>query len=117
MEFLSVSGRVLFLTRAADGMRRQLRGEQLTRASAGALADDVSTDEITPVHIMSHYDDRLGRFAYTGFQAGSERPFAPGSVRQSGIEVTVGGKRYGKGSSREHSPAAEKLAGVRLVVA
>ncbi|MEP6826299.1 MAG: aconitase family protein, partial [Ramlibacter sp.] len=27
------------------------------------------------------------------------------------------GRRYGKGSSREHSPAAEKLAGIRLVVA
>ena len=34
-----------------------------------------------------------------------------------GFSVTVAGKRYGKGSSREHSPAAEKLAGIRLVVA
>ena len=34
-----------------------------------------------------------------------------------GIEVSVAGKRYGKGSSREHSPAAEKLAGIRLVIA
>ena len=31
--------------------------------------------------------------------------------------MTVAGKRYGKGSSREHSPAAERLAGIRLVVA
>ncbi|MCZ7153717.1 hypothetical protein NK280_24290 [Salmonella enterica] len=31
--------------------------------------------------------------------------------------MTVAGNRYGKGSSREHSPAAEKLAGIRLVIA
>ncbi len=31
--------------------------------------------------------------------------------------MTVAGGRYGKGSSREHSPAAEKLAGIRLVIA
>ena len=29
----------------------------------------------------------------------------------------MAGKRYGKGSSREHSPAAEKLAGIQLVIA
>jgi 3-isopropylmalate/(R)-2-methylmalate dehydratase large subunit len=29
----------------------------------------------------------------------------------------VAGRRYGKGSSREHSPTAEKLAGVQLVIA
>src|SRR5262249_43194440 len=33
------------------------------------------------------------------------------------IEVLVGGRRYGKGSSREHSPLAELSAGVRLVIA
>jgi 3-isopropylmalate/(R)-2-methylmalate dehydratase large subunit len=31
--------------------------------------------------------------------------------------VVVAGRRYGKGSSREHSPAAELAAGVRLVIA
>jgi 3-isopropylmalate/(R)-2-methylmalate dehydratase large subunit len=31
--------------------------------------------------------------------------------------VLVAGRRYGKGSSREHSPTAEKLAGVQLVIA
>jgi 3-isopropylmalate/(R)-2-methylmalate dehydratase large subunit len=38
-------------------------------------------------------------------------------VQAGGFQVTVGGRRYGKGSSREHSPAAEKLAGIRLVIA
>ena len=34
-----------------------------------------------------------------------------------GLCVTVAGHRYGKGSSREHSPLAEKMAGIRLVIA
>ena len=98
-------------------VRRQMAGEQLTRAEAGALRDDVSTDEITPVAIMSHYDERLARFPYTGFTAGGELPIAAGAVQAGGFSVTVAGRRYGKGSSREHSPAAEKLAGIRLVIA
>jgi 3-isopropylmalate/(R)-2-methylmalate dehydratase large subunit len=87
------------------------------RDDKGALRDDVSTDEITPVHIMSHYDDRLARFPYTGFKSGNTTPIAPGAVQAAGWQVTVAGRRYGKGSSREHSPAAEKLAGIKLVIA
>ena len=98
---LGASPRILLLTR--DGT---------------APADDVSTDEITPVRIMSHYDDTLARFPYTGFTSASgERPVAPGAVQAGGFQATVAGRRYGKGSSREHSPQAEKLAGIRLVIA
>src|SRR5262249_5622293 len=39
------------------------------------------------------------------------------AVREGGFSVTVAGARYGKGSSREHSPTAEKLAGIRIVIA
>lgn len=109
--------RILFLSRGLDAVRAQLAGQDLARAAAGELRDDISTDEITPVAILSHYDDRLARFPYTGFTAGGERPIAAGAVQAGGFRVTVGGRRYGKGSSREHSPAAEKLAGIRLVVA
>jgi 3-isopropylmalate/(R)-2-methylmalate dehydratase large subunit len=77
----------------------------------------VSTDEITPVAILSYYDARLARFAYTGVQCGGEMPIAAGAVQAGGFQVTVAGRRYGKGSSREHSPAAERLAGIRLVIA
>ncbi len=82
-----------------------------------ALRDDISTDEITPVAIMSHYDEKLGGFAYTGVHAGGRNPVARLAVSQAGIQVVVAGARYGKGSSREHSPAAEKHAGVQLVFA
>ncbi|MBC7435939.1 MAG: 3-isopropylmalate dehydratase, partial [Bdellovibrionales bacterium] len=81
------------------------------------LRDDISTDEITPVPILTHYDDKLGRYPYTGFKTTDELPFTTDAVRNAGFSVTVAGKRYGKGSSREHSPAAEKLAGIRLVIA
>ena len=87
------------------------------RDPSGALRDDVSTDEITPVHIMSHYDGRLARFPYTGFKSGGDTPIGPGAAQAGGYQVTVAGRRYGKGSSREHSPAAERLAGIRLVIA
>ena len=83
----------------------------------GRLRDDVSTDEITPVAILSHYDEKLARFPYTGFKADGGFPIGPGAVQAGGYDVTVAGRRYGKGSSREHSPAAEKMAGIRLVIA
>ncbi|MCC2674846.1 MAG: putative Hydro-Lyase [Ramlibacter sp.] len=109
--------RILFLATSANAVRAQLAGARFTLAEAGALRDDVSTDEITPVRILSHYDASLGRFPYTGFTVEGERPIAAGAVQAGGFQVTVGGRRYGKGSSREHSPAAEKLAGIRLVIA
>ncbi|MBP0620692.1 aconitase family protein [Cupriavidus consociatus] len=110
-------GRILFLADSADAMARQLHGEALTLEQAGPLRDDVSTDEITPVPILTHYDDKLGRYPYTGYKVGGACPVAPGAIREGGFSVTVAGNRYGKGSSREHSPAAEKLAGIRLVIA
>ena len=109
--------RVLYLSQDPALIRRQLAGETLTREQAGPLRDDVSTDEITPVHILSHYDDTLGDFAHTGLCCDSENPIARRALRQAGFAVLVAGRRYGKGSSREHSPTAEKLAGVQLVIA
>jgi 3-isopropylmalate/(R)-2-methylmalate dehydratase large subunit len=92
-------------------------GKVLYLRDGGRLRDDVSTDEITPVPILTHYDRRLAQYPYTGFKADGGFPIGKGDVLAGGYEVTVAGKRYGKGSSREHSPTAEKLAGIRLVVA
>ncbi|ODP30988.1 aconitase family protein [Pandoraea sp. ISTKB] len=110
-------GRVLFLSDDPAIVRRQLSGESITRAQAGALRDNVSTDEITPVTVMLTYDERLGRYPYVGFKAGNEMPIGEHDVRRGGFQVTVAGKRYGKGSSRESSPLAELSAGIRLIVA
>ncbi len=107
----------LYLCEDASRVEQQLRGVRLTRAQAGKLRDDVSTDEITPVAILSHYDERLGEFAQTGLKCGDQTPIARRALREAGFSTLVAGRRYGKGSSREHSPTAEKLAGIQLVFA
>jgi len=109
--------KVLYLSQDPALIRRQLGGEHLSRQQAGLLRDDVSTDEITPVHILSHYDDTLGDFAHTGLRCEGVNPVGRRTLREAGFAVLVAGRRYGKGSSREHSPTAEKLAGVQLVIA
>lgn len=107
--------RVLWLAADPTLVRAQLTGEVLS--SRPLLRDDISTDEISPLPAMVHFDARLGRHAHTGFTAGGERPISRDALRDAGVVVLAGGRRYGKGSSREHSPVAELAAGVRLVVA
>ncbi len=111
------TGRVLFLCTDAQRVTAQLSGAVFTPAQAGALRDDISTDEISPLPAMVHFDARLGRHAHTGYTADGQRPIALGALQAAGVQVLVGGARYGKGSSREHSPLAELSAGVQLVVA
>jgi 3-isopropylmalate/(R)-2-methylmalate dehydratase large subunit len=109
--------RCLFLSQDAACVRAQLAGATPALADALPLRDDVSTDEISPLPAMVHFDATLGRYPYTGFTAGGERPVARDAVRMARFEVVVAGRRYGKGSSREHSVVAERSAGVRLVIA
>jgi 3-isopropylmalate/(R)-2-methylmalate dehydratase large subunit len=117
MTTFKLTGRLLFLSVSPEIMQRQLSGSNVTSTEAGRLRDDVSTDEITPLPIMTNYDEKLGRYTYTGYKCGEEFPFKTDSVRHGNFAVTIAGSRYGKGSSREHSPAAEKLAGIKLVIA
>jgi len=109
--------KTLYLSQNPAQIEGQLHGQRLTLAQAEPLRDDISTDEITPVAILSHYDATLGEFAHTGLRCGGQSPIARGQLRAAGFEVLVAGQRYGKGSSREHSPTAERLAGIRLVFA
>jgi 3-isopropylmalate/(R)-2-methylmalate dehydratase large subunit len=114
---VNASGRVLFLCEDPARVREQLAGRDFSREQAWALRDDVSTDEISPLAALVHFDATLGRFAHTGFSAGGELPIGRDALRNAHIEVLVAGRRYGKGSSREHSPLAEQSAGVQLVIA
>ncbi len=114
---LSFSCNLFFLCSEAEKIASQLAGQRLTLAQAGPLRDDISTDEITPVHILSYYDDRLGSYAHTGLKVSGKLPIARDALKSVPASVLVAGARYGKGSSREHSPMAEKLAGVQLVIA
>jgi 3-isopropylmalate/(R)-2-methylmalate dehydratase large subunit len=116
---LRFQGRVLYLVDDADLMRRQLEGEdlELTAELRGKLRDQISTDEITPAYICYYFDETLGEFPYLGLRAGGEAPVTRGSVKKGGFVCSVAGKRRGKGSSREQSPYAEMMAGIRVVVA
>ena len=111
------AGRILFLCQSFDKLSSQLEGAPFTLERLNDLRDDISTDEITPAAILSHFDGKLARYPYTGFTVEGQRPVQVGAVQAGPFNVVVAGQRYGKGSSREHSPMAEKLAGVQLVIA
>ncbi|WP_028220364.1 aconitase family protein [Paraburkholderia oxyphila] len=117
MATLDLSGRILFLCTDADAIEQQLKGADLADVPPHALRDDVSTDEITPMSVLTRFDDRLGRVPYLGLRVGNRNPVGMDAVHAGGFCVTVAGNRYGKGSSREHSPLAEYRAGIRLVIA
>ena len=117
MTRIAFGDRILFLSADPQVMQRQLQGERLSLAEVGALRDNVSTDEITPATAGTVWDEKLGRYPYIGLECEGRRPIAVDAIRDGGFSVTVAGKRYGKGSSREHSPRSERLAGIRLVIA
>lgn len=117
MTTVDFTGRILLLTEDPEQIDRQLNGEDLTLAEAGKLRDDISTDEITPGWACFFVDETLGRYPYVGLTCGGRRPVATDAIRLGGFSVTVAGARYGKGSSREASPYAERVAGIRLVIA
>ncbi|MGE0353934.1 MAG: aconitase family protein [Gemmatimonadales bacterium] len=114
---IKFDGRILFLTEDPALIRSQLEGKDLEWSPGIKLRDDISTDEITPAYICYYYDETLGEFPYLGLKAGQEFPITRGSVKRGGFAVSVSGKRRGKGSSREQSPYAEMMAGIRLVIA
>jgi len=117
MTAFKLTGRTLFLSVSSEVMRRQMAGESFRRDEVGPLRDNISTDEITPTTRMLVYDERLGSVPYVGLKCGDKFPIGSGAVKAGNFQVTVAGHRYGKGSSREHSPIAEKAAGIRLIVA
>lgn len=117
MTWLDHPGRVLFLTEEPSRIEAQLAGADFDRQAAGVLRDDISTDEITPLPSLVYFDERLAAHTYTGLKAGDALPIGTGAVQAGDFSVVVAGSRYGKGSSREHSPVAEKLAGIRLIIA
>ena len=118
-------GRVLFLTEDPVLLHRQLAGEDLSfdhAAPVGTpehpkLRDNISTDEITPAYICYYFDETLGEFPYLGLKAGEEFPIVRGAVKAGHFVASVSGTRRGKGSSREQSPYAEMMAGIKLVIA
>ncbi len=122
---LRFQGRVLYLVDDAELLRRQLHDDvdlTLAEAAEAGFRDQISTDEITPAYICFFYDETLGEFPYLGLRAAAgadgedKAPVERGSVRAGGFVCSVAGKRRGKGSSREQSPYAERMAGIQVVV-
>ena len=105
--------RILWLSQDAELVRRQLAGEAV-RHDPGSLADDVSTDEMTPAWACYYFDERLGRYCLVGMRGGA---VTEGSIAAGGFEILVGGANFGCGSSRETAPYAQLVAGIKLVVA
>ena len=116
-DHVQFDGRILFLTQDPSLIASQLQGKDLDWNPSIPLRNDISTDEITPAYICYYFDETLGQFPYLGLKAGEEFPIGRGSVKSGGFTVSVSGKRRGKGSSREQSPYAEMMAGIRLVIA
>ena len=122
---LDVRGRVLYLADDTALVRAQLHEGldlELSDELRAGLRDQISTDEITPAYICFFYDETLGEFPYLGLRTtnaetgAEEYPIGRASVRKGGFTCSVAGKRRGKGSSREQSPYAELMAGIRVVV-
>lgn len=81
---IAPSARMLFLNQSASSIARQLAGDSMG-AAVLPLRDDVSTDEITPVDILSYYDQRIARYAHTGFYVDGVNPIAVGALAARGF--------------------------------
>jgi 3-isopropylmalate/(R)-2-methylmalate dehydratase large subunit len=121
-----LQGRILHLLDDTERLRAQLYdGEdlELDEELRERLRDQISTDEITPAYICYFFDETLGEFPYLGLRTtdretgDTDYPVERGAVKEGGFVCSVAGKRRGKGSSREQSPYAELMAGIRVVVA
>ncbi|MCH7823860.1 MAG: aconitate hydratase [Acidobacteria bacterium] len=118
---LTPGKRVLFLTKDAELIRRQLRGDldlTMNNVTVDDLLDDINTDTMTPAWVcFSHKPEDIAREAYAGHIVDGERVFERDALRGGNFEVIVSGHRKGVGSSRETAVHAEKHSGIRLAIA
>ncbi len=118
---LNPGKRVLFLTKDAELIRRQLAGEldlTMDDVTVGDLLDDINTDMMTPAWVCFHHrPEDIAREAYAGLIVDGERVFERDALAGGDFEVIVSGLRKGVGSSRETAVQAEKWSGIRIAVA
>lgn len=106
--------RVLYMTECQKTLKEQLQGKTLNYDSSLPLLNNISTDEITPGWACFWYDETLANFVYRGLRS---PVFNDGDFAAFRPDVLVSGLSKGCGSSREHAPYAEKVAGVKIIVA
>ncbi len=112
---LRLTGKVLYLTEDPEKLRAQLEGTlTLTRATAGKLIDNISTDELTPGWVCYYYDETLARYCLIGLRGSV---VGKDSIKDGGFQIIVSGRSKGCGSSRETAPYSELHSGIALVVA
>ena len=118
---LTSGKRVLFLTKDAELIRQQLRGDldlTMDDVTVDDLLDDINTDAMTPAWVcFNHRPEDIAREAYAGHIVDDERVFGSNSLFDGNFEVIVSGHRKGVGSSRETAVHAEKHCGIRLAIA
>src|SRR3954452_11392026 len=117
---LGADGRVLYLTKDPDLIRRQLAGEALTGLGFDDLLPSISTDALFPG--LGMREANIAGFAHWCCGNLPNKAIAPGDLQaayERGLrfEVVVAGPGFGRGSSRENAPLAQKLLGTRLLVA
>ncbi|MCK5690509.1 3-isopropylmalate dehydratase [Myxococcota bacterium] len=111
--FLRPDGRVLFVTDDPQKLKDQFNGTDLSETPED-LAENISTDEITPGWVCFWYDETLGRYSHVGFRSGA---IQKDDIKNGGFQIIVSGASKGIGSSRETAPYSEKTAGIQLVIA
>ncbi len=102
--------------------------EQMIEGRAYVLGNDIDTDQIIPAeHLVYSLSDPEEKKNY-GKYALSSVPFEVAGLPDGGIKfvddgqyksaysIIVGGENFGCGSSREHAPAALKIAGIKAIV-
>ena len=118
-----ITGKVLYLTKDEELLRRQLSGGEVRREDVvdvdaehpgEQLIDNISTDEITPGWVCYYFDETLARYSLVGLRGGLVEKDA---IKNGGFGVVVSGRSKGCGSSRETAPYSELKAGVKLVIA
>ena len=118
---LTPGKRVLFLTKDAELIRRQLRGEldlQMSDLDPSDLLDDINTDVMTPAWVCFNWQpEEIAREAYAGLIVDGQRLFERDALANGNFEVIVSGLRKGTGSSRETAAQCEKYAGIRIAIA
>ena len=107
-------GRILYLTKDPELLRRQLDGVDLDWDESIELIDNISTDEITPGWVCYYYDATLAEYCLVGLRGSV---ITKDAIKNGGFSVIVSGLSKGCGSSRETAPFSELAAGIQLVVA